>query len=116
MSNNLDIDQAQHFVGSDLGSNYLQRLSANGTSRQRVKRTKTICYFLVQSLNYGLDYYCVNKKIKISLIINLGVSLISAVSKKIEPSYINTHLSTHLSRKDFPTYQFDQLLGGIFPF
>ena len=36
--NNLDPDQAQYFVGTDLGSNCLQRLSADGTSRQRVLR------------------------------------------------------------------------------
>ena len=32
--NSLDPDQNQHFVGSDLGPNYLQRLSADGTSKQ----------------------------------------------------------------------------------
>ena len=37
MSNSLDPDQAQHFVGPDLGPNCLQRLSADGASRQRVK-------------------------------------------------------------------------------
>ena len=36
MSNRLDPDQARHFVGPDLGPNYLQRLSADNTSRQRV--------------------------------------------------------------------------------
>ena len=35
MSNSLDPDQAQHFVGPDLGPNCLQRLSADDT-RQRV--------------------------------------------------------------------------------
>ena len=37
MSNSLVSDQARRFVGSDLGSNCLQRLSADDTSRQRVK-------------------------------------------------------------------------------
>ena len=37
MSNGLDPDQAQHFVGPDLGPNYLQRLSADNISRQIVK-------------------------------------------------------------------------------
>ena len=37
MSNILDPDQAQHFVGPDLGPNCLQRLSADDTSRYRVK-------------------------------------------------------------------------------
>ena len=31
--NNLDQDQARHFVGPDLGPNFLQRLLADGTSR-----------------------------------------------------------------------------------
>ena len=37
MSNSLDPDQARRFVGPDLGPNYLPRLSADGTSRQRAK-------------------------------------------------------------------------------
>ena len=37
VSNSLDLDQARHFVGPDLGPNCLPRLSADGTSRQRVK-------------------------------------------------------------------------------
>ena len=37
VSNSLDPDQARHFVGPDLGPNYLQWLSADDTSRQRVK-------------------------------------------------------------------------------
>ena len=32
MSNGLDQDQAQHFVGPDLSPNCLQRLSADGKS------------------------------------------------------------------------------------
>ena len=34
MSNSLDLDQARHFVGPDLGPNCLQRLSADDTGRQ----------------------------------------------------------------------------------
>ena len=37
MSNSLDPDQARRFVGPDLGSNCLSRLSADDTGRQRVK-------------------------------------------------------------------------------
>ena len=37
MSNSLGPGQDQHVVGSDLGSNGLQRLPADDTSRQRVK-------------------------------------------------------------------------------
>ena len=43
--NSLDTDQAGHFVGSDLGPNCLQRLSADkkkgASSRQRVKYITT---------------------------------------------------------------------------
>ena len=38
MSNSLDPDQAQRIVGPDLGPNCLPRLSAEDTSRQRVKK------------------------------------------------------------------------------
>ena len=37
VSNSLDPDQARHFVGPDLDPNCLQMLSADDTSRQRVK-------------------------------------------------------------------------------
>ena len=36
MSISLDPDQAQHYVGPDLGPNCLQRILADNTSRQRV--------------------------------------------------------------------------------
>ena len=36
MSNSLDPDQARRFVGPDLGSNCLPKLSADDTGRQRV--------------------------------------------------------------------------------
>ena len=35
VSNSLDPDRARHFVGPDLGPNYLQRLSVDDTSRLR---------------------------------------------------------------------------------
>ena len=37
MSNSLDPDQAQQNVGPELGPNCLQRLSADNTSKQKVK-------------------------------------------------------------------------------
>ena len=40
MSYSSDSDQARHYVGPDLGPNCLQRLSADDTSRYRVKCTK----------------------------------------------------------------------------
>ena len=36
----LDLDQARHFVGPDLGPNCLQKLSADDTSRQRVDMSR----------------------------------------------------------------------------
>ena len=38
VSNRLDPDQVLHFVGSDLGPNCLQKLSAEDTSRYKMKR------------------------------------------------------------------------------
>ena len=35
--NSLDLYQARHYIGPDLGPNGLQSLSADGTSRPRVK-------------------------------------------------------------------------------
>ena len=46
MSNSLDPDQARHYVGPDLGPNCLQKLSADDTTRQRVK------FFSITN-NYG---------------------------------------------------------------
>ena len=37
MTNNLDSDQDRHYVRLDLGPNCFQRLSADDTSRERVK-------------------------------------------------------------------------------
>ena len=54
VSNSLDPDQARHFVGPDLGPNYLQRLSADDTSRQRGgKDVDKPAYWL--SLIYTID-------------------------------------------------------------
>ena len=40
MSNSLNSDQALHFVGPDLGSDCLQRLSADDKSRHSGERVK----------------------------------------------------------------------------
>ena len=40
MSNSLNPDQAQRFVGPYLGPNCLQRLSANDTSRQGLNKVR----------------------------------------------------------------------------
>ena len=42
MSNSLDPDQAGHLIGPDLGTNCLQSLLADNTSRQRVYMFKVI--------------------------------------------------------------------------
>ena len=46
MSNSLDPDQARRIVGPDLGPNWLPKLSADNTSRQRVKRHHAAKLFL----------------------------------------------------------------------
>ena len=42
MSNSLDPDQARRFVGPDLGSNCLPRLSEDDTDRQRVNKPQQL--------------------------------------------------------------------------
>ena len=45
MSNSLDPDQYQHFVGPDLGPNCLQRVSADKNVAARKERVKYVIYF-----------------------------------------------------------------------
>ena len=47
MSNSLDPDQVQCFVGPDLGPNCLQKISADNTSRQRVNGMGIISGFSI---------------------------------------------------------------------
>ena len=47
MSYKLDPDQAQHFVGPDLGPICLQRLWQMKLGRQRVKSDKLLMYLLM---------------------------------------------------------------------
>ena len=42
VTNNLDPDQARHFVGPDLDPNCLQRLSSEDSARQRLHRSITL--------------------------------------------------------------------------
>ena len=42
VSNSSDPDQAQHFVGPDLGLNCVQKLSADDFSKQRLKLTQRV--------------------------------------------------------------------------
>ena len=51
VSNSLDPDQAQTFVGSDVGPNYLQRLSAD--NKNRTWRAKSFTKQLVDFLLSG---------------------------------------------------------------
>ena len=52
MSNSLDPDQARRFVRPDLGPNYLPRLSADDTDRQRIKGSarQSMAFFQFLSL------------------------------------------------------------------
>ena len=54
MSNSLDPDQARHFVGPDLGPNRLQRLSADGASRQELKSGYLMV--ILEILNLVFEY------------------------------------------------------------
>ena len=59
MTNSLDPDQAQRFVGPDLGPNSLPRLSADDTGRQRVNHLHSmvvqpgLCQTRVETLKTG---------------------------------------------------------------
>ena len=50
MSNSLDPDQAQRMVSPDLGSNCLQKKSADNTVLSRTYRLKFTSYDLLKSL------------------------------------------------------------------
>ena len=53
VSNRLDPDQAQHFVGPDLGPIYFQRLSADDELSQEIKSDmKNPCLFFSNSIGY----------------------------------------------------------------
>ena len=47
MSKSLDPDQAQHFVGPDLGPNCLQRLSADDTRKQKVRGIFELTLYMI---------------------------------------------------------------------
>ena len=49
MANRLDPDQTQRFVGPDLDPTGLQRLSADDTSKQRVKLKIKSYYLFIRS-------------------------------------------------------------------
>ena len=55
MSNSLDPDQARRNVGPGLGPDCLQRLPADDTSRQRVKRYIQIAVTVENNGNNGVD-------------------------------------------------------------
>ena len=54
MSNSLNTGQARRFVGPDLGTNCLQRLSAGNTSKQRAK-----VGVVFRKLNSNTFAYCI---------------------------------------------------------
>ena len=64
MSNNLDPDQARRIVGPDLGPNCLQRFSADGTGRQRVKiaewRERVTHTLRFSHYDKMISFYCKN--------------------------------------------------------
>ena len=63
VANSLDPDQARHTVGPDLGPSYLQSLSADDTSRQRIL---IICMMMVFSIwldTINLGWFIVDIKV-----------------------------------------------------
>ena len=69
MSNSLDPDQAQHFVGPDLGPNCLQRLSADNMSPLACKEVNTkqlvgTTFWLkpwLKLISFGSNFFHVSK-------------------------------------------------------
>ena len=55
MSNGLDPDQAQHCVGPDLGTNCLQKLSADDIRRQQVNTLMGYLTFIWKKLISNKD-------------------------------------------------------------
>ena len=64
VSSRLDPDQVRRFLEPDLGPNCLQRLSADDTSRQRVRLATSL-------INNSLIFFCKNKKCLAFLIASL---------------------------------------------
>ena len=63
VSNNLEPDQARRYVGPDLVPNYVERLSADDTSWQRVKKSsfEQLKNFVFSTKNYNkfaFLYFC----------------------------------------------------------
>ena len=54
MSNSLDPDQAQHFVGPYLGPNCLQMLSADDKNHQ-TKSNKSMCIYQIRYGNFNVS-------------------------------------------------------------
>ena len=68
VSNSLDQDQGQHFVGPDLGPNCLQRLSADNKSGQRVKYKKLVetTFWLkpwLKLISFGYNFFHLAKEL-----------------------------------------------------
>ena len=72
MSNSLGPDQARHFVGPNLGPNCLQKMSADDTSRQRLKRSKRVSDCIASGTVYresliAFTENIINRKAKVPL-------------------------------------------------
>ena len=68
MSNSFDPDQARHFVGPDLGPNFLQMLSADNGNRQWVQELSlhinNVKWFVFEHMVYkkGEDMFILSIK------------------------------------------------------
>ena len=56
MSNSLDPDQAQRFVGPDLGPNCFPRLSADDCGRQRIKHSNNFTKFVIPEFFFSYNF------------------------------------------------------------
>ena len=60
MSNSLDPDQAQHFVGPDLGPNCLQRLSVDIASKKLTTKQLVDTFWLnpwLKLISFGSNFF-----------------------------------------------------------
>ena len=89
MSNNLDPDQARHFVRPDLGPNCLLKLSADEASRKIVKWNLTIADILLEHSLKNINSFPQNALVNDIFSINgidlktLSMYIISTESKLV---------------------------------
>ena len=98
MSNSLDPDQARHFVRPDLGPNYLQKLSADDTSRQNVD----VFAFFFFSDWLSLDGFCRYLMSDDNAPVFLDrLDIYQDMDQTLSHYYINSSHNTYLTGRQF---------------